>query len=458
MLAKEITGTISSVTIKVDDCSLTLNGDAGLVAYKNSGIATDLTADFNGSINEVSGNENGYFGFLFSYNLGKITNAKVNIQASVTGDASEAQNSTDASKKGNYTIAGIAGVNQGSISAVEVNGSLSSSYVDIGGIVGNNATNGSMTACVNNARLSQTTDGQFWNPNVAGIAFTNNGKLNSCINNGSLSSTSSQASTPDISAITTGIVATNEMSGTVYKCVNNGALTAVTNRGNAQASGIAHQNLGLIDTSSNNGNISATSSFSETADVYYYSIVGGISAINYSKITKCINKGKIDVYSGTSYLYIGGISAYNHYGNSEQVAYTAEISYCGSTGDIAVTTGTIKGEILAGGISGYFAGDLFYSYSMVNISVPEFNPETDKTYAESLCGALVAISDSSIAFAKYNIVDCYYLSRENFNYGVAVHAFESIYFSGYLPIEKAFSSIIACDTLEELKETEVYWE
>lgn len=454
LLAKEVTGTISSVTVKVDDCALTLNGDAGLVAYKNSGITTDVTVDFSGSIKEVSDNESGYFGFLFSYNFGKITNAKVNLDVSVAGNASEAQSSDEASKKGDYTVAGIVGENQGSISAVEVNGSISSAYVDIGGIVGNNATKGSLTACVNNANLSQTTDGQFWNPNVAGIAFTNDGKLNSCTNNGAIRSTSSQASTADISAIASGIVCTNDINGTIYKCVNNGTVESTTNRGSAYASGLVNQNAGIADSSQNNGDIKATSSFSEAGSSGAFSVVGGIAAANFSKITKCINKGKIDVYSGSSWLYVGGISGYNYLGNTDSVAYTAEISYCGSAGDITVTTGSLNGWMFAGGVSGYFAGYLMYTYSAANVSVPE----SSQIFAEALCGAVVINAYYFYASFEYEITDCYYLNRDTFNYGVACQSRESQTGRSIIALTEGSSVIKACDTLEELKETEVYWE
>lgn len=454
LLAKEITGTLSSVTVTVSNTNLTLTGNAGIIAYKNSGVVTDVTVNYSGSITEVSGDESAYFGCLFSTNSGKITNAKVSLDVTATGNASEVQNSDDASKKGDYTFAGLVGENSGSISASKVSGNVSTAYVDIGGIVGNNATKGSITACVNNANLSQTTDGQFWNPNVAGIAFTNDGKLNSCTNNGAIRSTSSQASTADISAIATGLVCTNDINGTIYKCINNGTIESTTNRGSSYASGLVNQNAGIADSSRNNGDIKATSSFSDVGSSSAFSVVGGIAAANYSKITKCINKGKIDVYSGSSWLYVGGISGYNYLGNTGSVAYTAEISYCGSAGDITVTTGSSNGWMFAGGVSGYFAGYLMYTYSTANVSVPESN----QIFAEALCGAIVINDYYYFPSAEYEITDCYYLNRDTFNYGVACQSRESQTGRSIVALTEGSSVIKACDTLEELKETEVYWE
>lgn len=447
LIAKKVSGTISDVTVTVKNSTLTLSGDSGIVAYENTGIVTNVTADIKCNIKEVSGNESASFGCLFGTNSGKVANSDTVLDITATGDASGATDSASASRKGDFTLAGAVGTNNGSVSVVTVSGTVTTSFVDVGGIVASNGTDGTVTNSVNNANITQTTDGEFWNPNVAGIAFNNAGKITSCRNNGALTARTTQSTSASIGAVTSGITATNEVSGSVYRCTNDGILTAEVNNGAVNVGGIVHQNLGIVEECVNNAKIVGIAKYSEASSEYnIFSVAGGIVAENYSKVSKCISKGDFDIKLGVSCVYLGGIVGYGYVSSSAR--YTSEIVSCGAIGSACISTDKTSGWLFAAGVVGYFAGNLRHSYGALDITIPDIAG----TVAGGICGAIV--ND------YIYIENCVYLASDSYKLGVSKYVIESIFGNSrtLYDISEEVTAITAYDTLDKLKSSEVYWE
>ncbi len=447
LIAKEVTGTMSGITVTANAVDLTLNGDGAVIAYKNAGTVGDVTVNLSGTINESSGSEQSSFGCLFAVNSGAVANVTVNLDLSVTGDAESVTSESEASEKGDYIFAGVVGENNGSISSATVNGTLNAVSLDVSAIVCSNGTDGTLTACVNNADITQRSSSAFWNPNVAGIAFENNGKITSCVNNGSLCSISDQTESKSVNAIVCGIVGTNYKD--VRQCTNNGALTATTNYGAFRISGICNISIGTIEGSTNTATLTASSAMNSADDTNVFSFAGGISAENYSLISECKSTGDINLDLAVTCLYAGGISAYNHISASAQ--YTATIEKCGTSGKITAKTDKTTNWLFIGGISGYFAGYIQDCFTSVEISAPEIissESQSGGTIVDGICGA--AVNSRALP------TSCYFLSRDNYKYGVCKISSET-YSRILYSVEKEIAGMTACETMEDLINSGVYW-
>lgn len=145
------------------------------------------------------------------------------------------------------------------------------------------------------------------------------------------------------------------------------------------------------------------------------SYVGGIIGYNYSRISKCLVKGTIEVKGGD---YSGGIAGSSNdidycgfEGNVEGKNYVGGISGCGVV-SLSYMRGNVIGERYVGGISGY--SDCMNSYHIGNT--------TGSTHTGGIDGS--SSSSSSYYSSSYN---CYSYGTVSSGYGISPNLSSSYY-------------------------------
>ncbi|MDE7372651.1 MAG: hypothetical protein K2N18_01160, partial [Clostridia bacterium] len=217
--ALTVNASLENVTVNVN-ADITKEEQSAFVVLTNYGRIDGVTVNVSGKVNalapnvelpEGSSNEfafggivqnNSYlfYNILQQYKRGIIINCTVNYsQLTLKGESSA-----------NATFGGIAGVNEGYLQNCTVSGEIVADTFDIAGICAEN--NFGLVNDINNAKLTQTSASDQWNPNTAGIVLNNGYAVENCINNGEISAVST--STPvdeDISlaAISAGIACIN---------------------------------------------------------------------------------------------------------------------------------------------------------------------------------------------------------------------------------------------------------
>lgn len=214
------------------------------------------------SINKVD--ENVYAGF-FGYNKGIIKNLGIES----AGICGKAKSSSDYP---NAYAGGIAAFNAW------------------GGIIENCYNTGDVSISMNRVTISEE---MYPYIDVGGIVGDNAGRISNSYNTGNISATSSS-----YAANSGGIAGKNLTGGTISNCYNTGSVI-----GNFGAGGISDFNSGTIQNCYNTGDVVATERSSSCSTV-----AGGIAGFNGSgTIRNCYNIGKIN-----STLYSGGIAGINY--------------------------------------------------------------------------------------------------------------------------------------------------
>ena len=209
-------------------------------------------------------------------------------------------------------------VNGATIKDLTVEGTVSSSGQDIGGIVGIAYGKTTIEGCVNNCTVSGKN-------NVGGIAGrTHNGAdgviIINCVNNGTVTGT-----TKNTGGIIGGVNSTDGPL-TVQKCINTGDVTGVTNVGgivglfNATPSSGDEARVFIMSECVNGGAVTTTQA-SDTA-AYCGGVVG---AYMLSDISDCLNVGTVVTTNGAT--AVGGVL-----GGNEKTGGT--VAYCLDRGTV----------------------------------------------------------------------------------------------------------------------------
>ncbi|MFI3229415.1 MAG: hypothetical protein R3Y23_04560 [Bacillota bacterium] len=402
-LSSEIAFTSYSGTIYGNDKTIYLNNGSTYIFDSFKGELTDINIVIDIDESEVSDD---YSPFIIN-NYGTLKNVTTSINWTFTADGeklSTGENDT-------IFVGGLVANNFGTIDtceasvAVEAHGTTNIDTY-FGGVVGyNENTITGVTTLSDSTIVTDTID-------AAGIVGQNyyNCTVSNSINYASVTQTSvSSTWTPNVA----GIVIANY--GNIEDCENYGTLTA-------------------------NGN---TASGESSPSIY----IGGISAVNGGYIYMSKNDASISAVSGNSYIYAGGIVGVS-------LSSSSAIENTASFGEYYVESSSSTAYVFLGGSVGWNIGYMYYSFSCANLSGSGTN---------LYIGGLVGINDYSTYNYNQMGFNTYYYSNIYLNdiansddevFGIASLLSNSTLY----PITGNGYGFDGYDTVDEIKQTDVYWE
>lgn len=256
-----------------------------------------------------------------------------------------------------------------------------------------------------------------------------------------------------------GAIAANLEGGTIFNCTNNATINAVSTNNVLHVGGIAgsarngDEIVSLIDSSTNNGNITVSAKSTSNDDTYLGNgttgavggILGYVACESGVSVGRSINNASITVYGGKD--NIGGII-----GQTSTNLYTgfANITYCANKGDI--TAYSVEGE-RAAGIIGYIkGGKIEYCYNTANVI--EYSDAEGNTVARSGYGNYFGIFGYANLSSNntLSVIYCYNASPNALEAEVCVvrnpsnGTFKNFYMSGRSEYETELNSNAAAGT------------
>ncbi len=242
-----------------------------------------------------------------------------------------------------------------------------------------------------------------------------------------------------------GIVGEND--GQVINCTNNASLSQTTNYENwsPNVAGIAFNNDGYIENCINKGALSVTHTL-ETVTTSITCSAGGITVNNHATIIHSKNEGNISASANGAQMIVGGVTALN-YANT---TYIPIISESGSLCEITINNKGDK-EQLIGGIVGYVGADASLEFYI--------RPQIEKTF--TYVNVIDHNTETTLSFIG-GTIGFIRTGQSNYNYYVGMGEYFGV--GGYAGIGGAVRptsdegmGTTRVNTLEELKQTEVYW-
>lgn len=358
---EELSGTLKNLNLEFAVSDMTFGENYAILTQNNTGTIENCS--FYGEISGIfnSSAEDTYVSVVSIQNEGTIENSIVGINATISNQG-----------KTNAYLSAFAGENleNGVISNVQtMSGNVESDTVDLAGIVAINY--GTVTDSSNALELSQTSSKE-WHPNTAGIVMVNYNTIKNCANYGKVSSASTLAVLPDSSSemhsYAGGICCSNL--GVIELSKNESQISALGDVAVSLAGGIACENQYLISECKNTGDVVSKSTNSVSA-------AGGILCMNllntyYAVVQKSFAECDIISNSETNQVYAGGVVAWNK----------TEVKNCAFSGTIDANTSfdsTSTINIYAGGVVGKNENlTLEKSYAKVQfVNLPE---EVDGVY------------------------------------------------------------------------------
>ena len=396
---KTFTGKLTNVKI-----SFSIRGDikeSVALIMDNQGVLNNVTVNAVLDFTEETEEDNVYVAVLTVNNSGEIDGCSATVSANCSSNG-----------EGNAYLAGICGVSTGRISNVTVSGEFEGDTVYIAGVCVENS--GEIDSATNKANVLQTSayisepneEGNYslWNPNCGGVVLTNK----------------------------------NE--GSVQNCANEGNVTV-----------LSKVEIPMDD----KGNVLARAE----------AFSGGIAAINLGRVVHCKNLGEVKIESSGAYAYIGGVVACNTTSQiSPILSAMGVVENCYSKGTVIVDTTVLT---LAGGIVGYNAGGVAVCF-------------TDTVFEKSenenqAIGGIIGMDLCDMAFSQIvynsNVMNNYSVKSEVAPYAIGALSYRTIMGQtqnilvqeGMLYIDSNQNKYVgqynyAIPSLDDLKESEVYWE
>ncbi len=280
------------------------------------------------TINQSSSGYVGLIGYLSSD--GKVQNLTLE-NVSITG---------------NYSVGGVVGRNNGTVTDCGVSGTVYGSSSGIGGVVGRNY--GTVTAC----SVSGSVTGRIYN--IGGVVGSNYGIVTDCSVSGSVTGYSESVG---------GVVGYN--SGTVTVCTASCSVSGVTGSSSYVGGVVGWNDGGIMTACTASGNVSSVDEY-----------VGGVVGYNSGTVTNCSVSGS--VYGSSK--YVGGVVGWNDGGTvtaciasgSVSSSYSSDVggvvgrnnefgivTACYSTGSVS---GSVNGSHYAGGVVGRNDGTVTACY------------------------------------------------------------------------------------------------
>lgn len=280
---------------------------------------------------------------------------------------------------------------------------------------------------------------------ISGIAGNNSGAIRDCIvkENSSISATEG-----DIA----GICSTNESNGKIENCKNYSKLSQTSNidEWTPTIGGITLTNYGAISYCTNYGELTNISE-NQVEDASGNIFLGGISALNYGRISKCINNGSLRSSSKRIISYVGGITGYSQYWDSNGTTIYPLIDGCGANGIINVQAEHEKAYSFAGGICGsIYYGEISNCYSLSTFA---------NDYLESKLFFGTFIGSAHLQYQLWNSYVCldasnnYVLSLSNVDFQLG----SLIYNNSISKGGDMSAGIISLPTADQIKSQGVYW-
>lgn len=271
-----------------------VGNNTGSFAYENSGTIENCHIE-NSTIVHTGGN---LAGIVYKNNASGIINNCTNTNVTCIA-------------QGQYSGAGIAVINDGTIKLCTNNTSIKSTSLYSAGITYQN--NGTITQCKNIGNISA-------GPYSGGIVYENNGIVTSCVNIGNITVGGERCG---------GIIGINKSSDEISGCSNNGNIQATTYTG------------GIIGLNEAECKVVNCNNYGENL-INNGSYVGGIIGCSTTKIIieDCKNLSSITCKNN----YTGGIIGQ---------AVESEIRNCSNAGNIVINNDTYT---FAGGIVGGIGG------------------------------------------------------------------------------------------------------
>ncbi|MDR1939907.1 MAG: hypothetical protein LBQ40_03845 [Clostridiales bacterium] len=398
-----------------DDSVMRVDG-AAFIAAANNGVIDNVTLTVSGDLTENVESLGGafYIGLFVFSNNGEILNSTLDADVSFAGDG-----------QGDASIAGFAAVNYATIKNCRTTegSSIKTHNADVAGIAVQNYQDGVIDSCRNDAEIFQASDISEWSPNVAGIVLNNTGGVTSSVNNGDLSAKAENLGTDRVVYIG-GIAAVQDI---------------VVNSSNVLVG------FGAMKDVINNGNLSVDAKSIGTDTVV---CAGGITAIQRGAVEFSKNYADIEVAMSGGVAYVGGIAAH---GNMNYASVNTTIKNSGFVGNISVNTADADASVsFIGGIAGYFYGAISDCYSAGSISSNNSSADIGGIVGLAYCYLNPSNLLSYILYYNNN----YYLAGCGAVLGVAKGRNGSNYFT--ITAEND-TGTYACQTLEELKQSGVYW-
>ncbi len=342
---------IKDVTVNVN-ADLTSDEGTGFVAINNYGTIENVTVNVTGKLtardDEAETTSDLYFGGVVWNNNNKYNSTNQTIYSGKIKNCTVNYSDFELSGElgANASFGGVAGTNNGYLQACSVTGEIAADTFDIAGICSLN--NGSISDCISEAEISQTSADTNWNPIVCGIVITNAYSVENCQNKGDLSSVSAcgkfdvQDGYESI-ASASGIAYLNRGSSTspkIKNCSNSGTVKSSAEYRDSYATGVCLSSNGTVEDCKNTGKIEAVAA--NGCGAY----ASGIVAIAYGNVYTAVNEGGIYA-TGGGVAYAGGIVS----------RLCAQITECLSKGEVTATAETVY----AGGICAY--GEIGISYN-----------------------------------------------------------------------------------------------
>lgn len=352
-----IAGYVSNEAGMIQSCTF-----SGTIDNESQMIASSESSDFKTNPQLIIGG-------IAGFNNGTID--KCNVLDDATGISVVLNDGSDHTYTGSlvthtanayhYALAGIAGRNNGTVSdcqnsarivnifsAVRGNGgNMNGRYLNIGGIVGYNGAEASVTGCLNSGPIiDRATPKMHY---VGGIVGRNYGTVSNCENDSAAKIGVGTAHLSPYSArmlYLGGNIGSNESGSTAGDLLNNADLTVsrieTTDGYIVYIGGLIGKNSSPLKSGPyvNTGNITQTNGVKKclepTAENDYGLYLGGIAAYSLDAITGATNSGNISYTCTTSkvgawYVYLGGISG------KVLAAETVDMSACSNSGKITFT-------------------------------------------------------------------------------------------------------------------------
>lgn len=251
-----------------------------------------------------------------------------------------------------------------------------------------------------------------------------------------------------------GIVAINNKNANVLNCKNYASISQISeeNSWSPNVAGIVLTNYGLVKGSNNYSNLSVTSNnITENAEGTVF--LGGIVAMNYATVEKCLNNAPLNAYSKKLIVYTGGITAYSIYYVENEISHLPSLINCGANGEINVVTEQTTSYVFAGGISGYLYGEIRGCYSLSTFTTGFTN---DKYFIGNCLGS------AYLQYQIFNSVICID-ARENFilkqdNVPSQIGALINNGNIAVIGVNTSNGEILTMETIEQIKNQEIYFD
>ncbi len=316
-LFKTLEGKLENTNFVFEGLDMKITENTALITHINNGYIGNLNIKVKGkfvtnapAVSEDEPSPAIYLSLLAHENNGEINRCQLDANVSVTGEGGH-----------DAFFSGITSLNSGIIKGCSTKaGKFLTDTVDVAAIVAENKLGATVSQCINNAEVSQSTANTNWLPNVGGVVLHNYGTVTDCINNGALSAVSTASETV-LNVYVGGIVCIN--SNKIIKSKNNSGISAKSQNHNIYAGGVAAFNSGSIDNSCAYGTISVEASAMEGPFLFAGAIAGSLSG-------GVTNSFALTTYSSVGQnVYLGGIIGVadyfsannNYYVEQPNVAY-----------------------------------------------------------------------------------------------------------------------------------------